>query len=989
MRSLQRFRRIFGMRGFISHRLPQLAIAALSLVLVIAVPSGAQATSLHWSGRSVLDSAPPFANPHSVHDVSCPSTTLCVGVDGSGSVVTTADATGGGPSGCGSCTWTSDEIDPGTSISGVSCPTTSLCVAVDSSGDVLVSTQPTGGASAWKRTNVDGQAFLTRVSCATASMCVAVDDSGNIVSSTNPTGGSSDWSVAQVGDSSGFTSVSCPTSSLCVAGDFGGNVVTSTDPTGGASAWAAPVSISLAGLTSMTCASASVCVSGDEGGNVLTSADPTGGSSQWSSASVDSGSFFLSISCPTTSSCVAVDDDGNDVSSRNPLGGAAAWSAPANIAGGNDVTIWGVSCPTETLCAAVTDAGDDAWSTNPLATLTNTPVWHGPYNIAGQHTIGGMSCPSLGLCVAASDSGNAVTSVGTSSAPAALSSSWAAPKGGTGVNGQLRAMSCSPSGRLCVGVGGVVIGSSDASNGPAAHWFNFGHLTGWGELQGVSCPTDRYCQAVDDGGQVMSLVDQSATGSQFPLVTDGPAVQVDGSNVIHAVSCPSLNLCVAVDDAGNALISTNPAQGAWGTKPVEPGESLRGVSCPSMDLCIAVNADGGVVTLHNPGANMTVSVGAFDGGHSLNAISCTTSLCVGVDDAGQALISTNAGAALPAWSLATIDPGHALVSISCAATGLCVAGDDDGGAVAGSVAAPVATTSASRFTSATTGDLSGTVNPNAATLSDCHFEFGTTTAYGRSVPCAAFPSGTTTATVTAHVTGLAPNTPFHVQLVAGNAGGVGKGVDRPATTPPLPPTVGALAATNVSSTTAALTGSVDPNGGALTGCHFLYGPTKAYGRTAPCRQTVSGGVRAAQVSATATGLKLATTYHFTLVADNLGGEAKGADTTFRMPATPTVHIAAGGAVRHGATSFRLRCAGAKGATCVGRMVLTLRSHNRAIRIGSVRYHLVAPGTARTNVRLTAFALRRLSAAAGHRLRVVASLIPTSGAATHVTVQLHR
>ena len=234
-------------------------------------------------------------------------------------------------------------------------------------------------------------------------------------------------------------------------------------------------------------------------------------------------------------------------------------------------------------------------SANVVATPTNSPVWRGPYNIAGQHIITGVSCPSLGLCVAASDSGNEATSVGSLAAPAALASPWGTPGGSAGVGGELRAMSCSPTGGLCVGAGGVAIGSADAGHGPGAHWFNFGRISQWGELQGVSCPTDRYCQAVDDRGQVIPLVNQSATGSQFPLVTDGLPAQVDGSNVIHAVSCPSLTLCVAVDNAGNALTSTNPSQGAWGSTPVDAGHELFGVSCPTTLVCLAVDDNGSVL----------------------------------------------------------------------------------------------------------------------------------------------------------------------------------------------------------------------------------------------------------------------------------------------------------------------------------------------------------------------------------------------------------
>ena len=64
------------------------------------------------------------------------------------------------------------------------------------------------------------------------------------------------------------------------------------------------------------------------------------------------------------------------------------------------------------------------------------------------------------------------------------------------------------------------------------------------------------------------------------------------------------------------------------------------------------------------------------------------------------------------------------------------------------------------------------MSPNDATLSDCHFEYGTSKAYGRSAHCAApLPAGGSTQAVSASVGGLKANTTYHYRLVAGSAGG--------------------------------------------------------------------------------------------------------------------------------------------------------------------------------------------------------------------------
>lgn len=93
-------------------------------------------------------------------------------------------------------------------------------------------------------------------------------------------------------------------------------------------------------------------------------------------------------------------------------------------------------------------------------------------------------------------------------------------------------------------------------------------------------------------------------------------------------------------------------------------------------------------------------------------------------------------------------------------------------------------------------------------------------------------------------------------------------------------------ATNVTATSATLTGTVNPNG-SDTRCVFEYGPTRNYGSTTP-RQNIEGGTRTVHVSAKVTGLKPKTTYHFQLVCRNLGGQTGGGDRKFKTQGAPTV-----------------------------------------------------------------------------------------------------
>lgn len=99
-----------------------------------------------------------------------------------------------------------------------------------------------------------------------------------------------------------------------------------------------------------------------------------------------------------------------------------------------------------------------------------------------------------------------------------------------------------------------------------------------------------------------------------------------------------------------------------------------------------------------------------------------------------------------------------------------------------------------------------------------------------------------------------------------------------------PPHVHTGPAKRVTSTSATLTGTVNPNGSATT-CHFEYGRTKRYGSTTPA-QHVGSGTKNEQVSATITGLTPNTVYHYQLVCTNLGGTGLGGDKKFKTHGLP-------------------------------------------------------------------------------------------------------
>jgi phosphodiesterase/alkaline phosphatase D-like protein len=98
------------------------------------------------------------------------------------------------------------------------------------------------------------------------------------------------------------------------------------------------------------------------------------------------------------------------------------------------------------------------------------------------------------------------------------------------------------------------------------------------------------------------------------------------------------------------------------------------------------------------------------------------------------------------------------------------------------MAAPTVETNAASAVTQTSAALNATVDANGGTVLKCEFEYGSTTAYGSSVPCSV-PSGASGAvTVAASVEGLEAATIYYFRIVAANQGGMATGVEQTLTT---------------------------------------------------------------------------------------------------------------------------------------------------------------------------------------------------------------
>ncbi len=199
---------------------------------------------------------------------------------------------------------------------------------------------------------------------------------------------------------------------------------------------------------------------------------------------------------------------------------------------------------------------------------------------------------------------------------------------------------------------------------------------------------------------------------------------------------------------------------------------------------------------------------------------------------------------------------------------------------------PTATVEPATEVRESTATIGGTVDPENAGAVTCEFQWGTSTAYEHVAACpAGIPNGGNPVPVQVHLSGLEANTTYHYRLLATDANGTEGSSDESFTTPG-PPTFRAESAEVAAheksgQTSATLQAEIDPQGSETT-YSFEYGETASYGARMPATPASLGSgmewvsVPAAELS----GLKLATTYHYRVVASNEYGTVDGPDQTF-------------------------------------------------------------------------------------------------------------
>ncbi|HEY6551148.1 MAG TPA: hypothetical protein VIY71_08125, partial [Solirubrobacterales bacterium] len=204
--------------------------------------------------------------------------------------------------------------------------------------------------------------------------------------------------------------------------------------------------------------------------------------------------------------------------------------------------------------------------------------------------------------------------------------------------------------------------------------------------------------------------------------------------------------------------------------------------------------------------------------------------------------------------------------------------------------------------SGTSATLTGAVDPDGIDTTDCHFEWGTTTAYGNTAPCGegdVLAGGSGENPVTATIAGLSKGSIYHYRLLSENANGVpGFTADREFSAAD-PPALGEVSADHITSDSVRINLALNANG-ADADYHVEIGTDTSYGMAFPVPDATLPAFRPGpayevpvpilslqDMTQDLHGLDPATLYHYRIVAENAAGVITGTDRIFKTFAAPS------------------------------------------------------------------------------------------------------
>ena len=464
-------------------------------------------------------------------------------------------------------------------------------------------------------------------------------------------------------------------------------------------------------------------------------------------------------------------------------------------------------------------------------------------------------------------------------------------------------------------------------------------------LKGVSCRGITFCMAIGSWNKEKSLelhlYGQLWNGRQWKIQTLPSSSESSGEHSLHAIACSSITACTAIADPSSTAISEKPYGERWnGTEwavepmPV-PGSGserwLSAVSCGSATSCVAVGSYLATTGNHVPmveswnGTEWKVeSTPAlpYEAGE-LTGVSCTSATACTA--AGWQYLSGSVSGVLietwngttwkvqsapnPSGSVSTAFRGISCTSASfCAAAGEWTEGKGEG------LKTLIEQWTGTEWKTKSTPNPSDGNHLSAVTCTggNACSAVGYSETAGHDAPLEERWNGTLwTVRATPEISSEEYLESLHSMSCASLDMCIAVGSSGPAHWQPLvegitAPVATTEAATSVTSTGAAIDGTVDP-GGWETTYHLEYGKTTEYGSTVPVPDARLGSESVAEhVSQTISALSPETTYHYRLVATNAAGVSDGFDQTFKTTASnaPPVYVNSFGSEGAGDGQFK-------------------------------------------------------------------------------------
>ncbi len=318
------------------------ALVVLLIPSVAALPTAGASTAGPDAAAGVSSSG--SSSTASLSAVACPTTSVCVAVGESGTILTSSD---------GGANWTPQISGTSEVLMGVACASAEACTAVGGGGTILVTTD---AGRTWTPQASGTTDMLWGISCPTVSECIVDGDNGAILATTD---GGYTWSPQASGTTDILAGLSCTTSEDCVAVGADPNALVTTN---GGATWTVHAIGTQAFMAGLSCPSTSACLAVGNSGIIDYT---TNGGGSWRWEYTPASKPLWGVSCPSVSLCIAVGTAGTVLT-----GGSAVAGGSGLRNSGTLQDLHGISCPSTSLCVAVGGSGTIITSTDAGST------WH-------------------------------------------------------------------------------------------------------------------------------------------------------------------------------------------------------------------------------------------------------------------------------------------------------------------------------------------------------------------------------------------------------------------------------------------------------------------------------------------------------------------------------------------------------------------------------------------------------------------------------------